>query len=219
MIRHSVYVSILFILFVGCDSYRRKSDIKNFNWNYRTTLAFFDSSLVSFLPDAIHALPARQVGYVHGSFEFFRFNGIILEVSYSDSLAQNLRDKKHLISYSSQDSNLLIVGRLGESTPMRYQKFETSNPWINSSNDIPVPNFYNHNYPEGTYLMDKDPLNNRLPEGYILYVENASPGIFIREDWLTEGLGLPAKWRNGYSRGYAISSDTTKNIIYWLAIW
>lgn len=212
-------ICILLIFLGGCDSYHRKIDIQNFNRNYHYKLSFFDSCLTSIFPKDINTLPARQFGYAYSSHKYFRFNGLILEIPYTDSLAKELKDEKCVAIYSSQDSNLLIVGRLGESTPMRYQKFETSNPWINSSNDIPVPNFYNHNYPEGTYLMDKDPLNNRLPEGYILYVENAFPGVFIREDWLTEGLGLPAKWRNGYSRGYAISSDTTKSIVYWLAIW
>ena len=40
----------------------------------------------------------------------------MLELPYSDSLANELKNGKHVAVYSSQDSNLLIVGRLGEST-------------------------------------------------------------------------------------------------------
>lgn len=217
--RAVVYISLMLILSIGCDSYMKKVDIRNFNANYHESLSFFDSSLISIFPAFVNTLPAIQIGYVHFAYEYYRYSGIILEVPYSDSLALKLINSNHVAVYPSFDSNLLIVGRLGESTIEHYRKFEKLYPWENSNGYIPVPNFYDRNYPDGTYLVDKDPLNNRLPLGYTLYIVDASPGIFIKKEWLTEGLGLPAKWKNGYSRGYALSSDTTKSIIYWLVIW
>lgn len=59
-----------------------------------------------------NSLPARIKGYALHSFEYYRFNGMVLEVPYSDSLARALANSKFKIAYSSQDSNLLIVGRL-----------------------------------------------------------------------------------------------------------
>lgn len=212
-------ILLLLIIFGGCkyDSMERAK--AEFNKDYLKSRSMFDSSLVSIFPSYVHSLYSRIIGYALDSYEYYRFNGMILEVSYSDSLARALANSKFKIAYSSQDSNLLIVGRLGESTLERYREFEKNYPWSNSKGYIPVPNFYEHNYPIGTHPGITDPLNNRLPEGYTIYVVDASPGIYIKKEWLTEGLGLPPEWKNGYSRGYAISSDTTKNIIYWLAIW
>ena len=212
-------IFLLLIILGGCKYDVAERVRREFNMNYLKTSSMFDSSLVSIFPSYVNSLPARIKGYALHSFEYYRFNGMVLEVPYSDSLARALPNSKFKIAYSSQDSNLLIVGRLGESTLERYREFEKNYPWSNSKGYIPVPNFYEHNYLFGTSRIDRDPLNNRLPEGYTIYVVDASPGIYIKKEWLTEGLGLPPEWKNGYSRGYAISSDTTKNIIYWLAIW
>ncbi|WP_294143063.1 hypothetical protein [uncultured Sanguibacteroides sp.] len=212
-------ILLLFMMLNGCNYDPVERARTEFNKNYLRTRSVFDSSLVSTFPVYVYDSPAIIKGYTFASYEYYKFNGMILEVPYSDSLAQALVRNKYKIAYSSQDSNLLIVGRLGESTVERYREFEKSYPWSNSEGYIPVPNFYEHNYSIETSLGDIDPLNNRLPEGYTIYVVDASPGIYIKKEWLTEGLGLPPEWKNGYSRGYAISSDTTKNIIYWLAIW
>lgn len=217
--RAIIYIGLVLILSVGCDSYMKKVGIRNFNANYHESLAFFDSSLISIFPAFVNTLPASQIGYVHFAYEYYRFSGIILEVPYSDTLVLKLVNSKHVAEYPSCDSNLLIVGRLGESTVERYRKFEKLYPWESSRGYIPVPNFYRHSYDLGVHRADQDPLNNRLSAGYTLYVVDASPGVFIKKEWLTEGLGLPLEWKNGYSRGYAISSDTTKSIIYWLVIW
>ena len=210
---------LLIIILGGCKYDTAERVNKEFNKEYLKIRSMFDSSLVTIFPFYVHSSYSRIRGYTLGSYEYYRFNGMILEVSYSDSLARALANSKFKIAYSSQDSNLLIVGRLGESTLERYREFGKNYSWSKSKDYIPVPNFYEHNYPLGTHPGITDPLNNRLPEGYTIYVVDASPGIYIKKEWLTEGLGLPPEWKNGYSRGYAISSDTTKNIIYWLAIW
>lgn len=210
---------LLGMVVVGCitDPVRRAR--MEFNKGYLDSRSTFDTALVSIFPAYVHGLSGGYIGYALSSFKYYRFNGLILKLPYADSLATELVNHKHVAVYDSQDSNLLIVGRLGESTDERYREFEKKYPWENSQGYIPVPNFYELNYSPDVHRVDYDPLNNRLPVGYLLYVVDASPGIYIRKDWLTEGMGLPPEWKNGYSRGYAISSDTTQNIIYWLAIW
>lgn len=212
-----IFLSI--ILCEGCKYNSGNPAMKEFNQIYSNSRSMFDSTLVSIFPLHVNTFSASCIGYAHLSYEYYKYSGLILELPYSDSLARELISSKHVAIYSSQDTNLLIVGRLGEASLIRYKKFEKNYSWERSEGYIPVPNFYELNYADGVHRADRDPLNNRLPLGYSLYIVDASPGIFIREDWLTEGLGLPPEWKNGYSRGYAISSDTTKNIVYWLAIW
>lgn len=212
-------IILLLITFICCEYDPVERARMEFNKDYLRSRSLFDTTLVSIFPTYVYASPAKIHGYAHASYEYYRFNGLILEVPYSDSLANLLISTQYVASYTSMDSNLLIVGRFGESTPEYYRKFEANFSWSTTKGYIPVPNFYRHNYDIGVHIADQDPLNNRLPAGYTLYVVDASPGIFIKREWLTEGLGLPLEWKNGYSRGYAISSDTTKSIIYWLAIW
>ena len=42
--------------------------------------------------------------------------------------------------------------------------------------------------------------------------------IYINKEYLSKGVCMPKKWRNGYSRGIAID-DTESMVIYWLEIW
>ena len=207
------------VIVFGCMTDPARKARIEFNKVYLDSRSTFDSALVSIFPTYVYEPIADCIGFAYSSYKYYRFNGLMLELPYSDSLANKLKNGNHVAVYSSQDSNLLIVGRLGESTNNKYRKFEKSYPWDNSKGYIPVPNFYRRNYSPEVHRADYDPLNNRLPAGYHLYIVDASPGIYIKKEWLTEGMGLPPEWKNGYSRGYAISSDTTQHIIYWLAIW
>lgn len=44
------------------------------------------------------------------------------------------------------------------------------------------------------------------------------PGRFIESEYLKAKENLPAKWENGYSKGYAFN-NSEQTIMYWLIIW
>ncbi len=61
-------------------------------------------------------------------------------------------------------------------------------------------------------------IKNNIDENINLYILDSKPGEFIKQEYLSNGIGLPSKWRNGYSSGIAING--ARNIvIYWLEIW
>lgn len=50
-----------------------------------------------------------------------------------------------------------------------------------------------------------------------IYVIGAEQGKFLNDDALSiDGVGLTEEWRNGYTRGMAISGKT---VAYWLEVW
>lgn len=215
--RKQILLCLIFAsLFSSCSV---KLTQERFNTQYIAAKSKFADSLTNIFPKQVDAHFSELIGSIGPSlaFEYGHFTGLILCVPYSDTLVLSLRNKLYKIKYSSTDENLLIVGRLGESTDEEYEKWEQN--YDKNKDYVPVPNFYRLNYDTDTFASDRDPLNNKLPEGYTIYVVDAYPGVFIKEEWLTQGKGLPKEWKNGYSRGYAISKDKSKNIVYWLIVW
>ncbi len=64
----------------------------------------------------------------------------------------------------------------------------------------------------------EDKIKNEIDDKMTLYIVDSQPGVFIKKKNLSTGNGLPKKWRNGYSRGIAITQDGDI-AIYWLEIW
>ena len=76
----------------------------------------------------------------------------------------------------------------------------------------PIPNFSNFSaYNTNTTVC-------KLPKDFSIYVLESKPGIFLKENQLTDGEYMPKVWKHGYSKGVAISSKR-KEMIYWVIIW
>lgn len=132
-----------------------------------------------------------------------------------DSLIKQL-ETKSIARYSSSDSCLLVVNR-----------FETNETYENRLDIeiadstkidkpcydklLPIPNFINSNYPtskSGLKLNDK----------FNIYVLDVKSGKYGGKYDLNPSPQMPFSWKNGYSRGIALSEEE-KTIIYWTIIW
>ena len=84
-----------------------------------------------------------------------------------------------------------------------------------TKNYIPIPDFNSllgRSYPD--FFSKEGKLNNN----FVIYILKAEPGDFIPMNDISNGIGLPDTWRNGYSSGIAINK--TENIaIYWIEVW
>lgn len=109
------------------------------------------------------------------------------------------------------DSCLLIIQRFGLYEKEKYNDYSDS--LFKSCNcfSLPIPDFTNLN----KYLHNSSYL---LPEDFTIYVIDAKPGSFMDSICLSQGLGLPESWRNGFSKGIAVSKNRNA-IIYWLDVW
>jgi hypothetical protein len=149
-----------------------------------------------------------------------------------DSLKKLLNNIYTANIYSASDSCLLIVGdknnNITNGEELFIDMFKTNDEIIQSDTggrfdsisqanlkilSLPVPNFSMVNY--NTLVVTKD---NRLTEDFILYVLDAKSGKFLLDKRLSNGYGLPDVWKNGYSKGIAISKKRNL-VLYWLEIW
>jgi len=127
----------------------------------------------------------------------------------------NKLEKKSIAIYNANDTCLLIVNRFA--TEGNYYDVSPSKTELELvdkncySKLFPIPNFWHNDLTtEETYC--------KLPPDFRLYVIDAKSGKYFDEKYLTDGRYMPQEWKNGYSKGVAVSKK--RNIaIYWLNIW
>lgn len=78
-------------------------------------------------------------------------------------------------------------------------------------NMFPIPNFID--YPKVS-PTDTFALGN----SFTIYILEAKPGIHFDKYDLRPFDHMPNKWKNGYSKGMALS-ETQRTVIYWGLIW
>lgn len=191
---------VLMIFLLGCNSSNKFTDINELNMQQ-----------LSRIPDSLSYIFPRVLDsdalIYSGLYEGVENHMYMLAVPHSDTLFNNIASNNFLAQYSSYDPNLIIVGRnVFKDDSIRVEFNE---------NYIPIPNFAPINCSGDIVDLNKD----RLPKEYTIYVLDASYGKFVKNSWLSEGMGLPEKWKNGYSMGYAMSSNRKDKIIYWLIMW
>jgi len=123
--------------------------------------------------------------------------------------------KKSIVHYQASDTCLLIVNRF-ESTDT-YESFEKSAIADSSLIDrscystlLPIPNFVSYSKPEVLAM--------KLSSDFTVYVLEAKPGKATKKYTMEPSPQMPENWKNGSSKGIAIS-EKNKTIIYWVIIW
>jgi len=137
-------------------------------------------------------------------------------VAEKDILEEKNKAKKLAVAkYNSKEKCLLIVNR--------FETFETNenlkNPEIDSlkieneceKNLYPIPNFID-------YHVQNKVNDLKLDDSFEVYVFEAKQGNNFAEYQLLPCSQMPEKWKNGYSKGIAIS-ESKKIVIYWSVMW
>ena len=105
-----------------------------------------------------------------------------------------------------------LVG--GFSDSLNFVENGTSNNELKSFEAIPIPSF--------TEILNNSELMIQQKKIDIAKLEvfliDAKPGIFIKQDFLSNNPNLSSQWKNGYNKGIAINSEESE-IIYWFQIW
>jgi len=123
------------------------------------------------------------------------------------------RNYKILAKINPQDSCNLIVPWF---SPFHHTIAEFDSCYdrlIKNCNNIslPIPNFANE-----TELLQIDGI--RLPIDFKIYLLEIDKNKPFDYSYKYAGHGLPTEWKNGYSKGVAISEER-KIIIYWFDAW
>lgn len=121
-----------------------------------------------------------------------------------------------IAEYLSSADELLVLNRFTTNKNYGYPDSDEINEDlidVEGYRDLyPVPNF--SNFTE----YQSDATHCKLSDDFIILVLDAKPGKFLNEDNLTQGKYMPVDWKNGYSKGVAVS-EKRKIIIYWVIIW
>lgn len=144
------------------------------------------------------------------------FYGYGINQNELDGISRQIKDKA-IARYHAQDSCLLIINRF----ETKESKDSLLTPVISDRNLInkkcytdkyPIPNFV-------AYKEYNPKRALRLDDTFEIYVLEAKKV----KNWGKQfGLGpdpqMPDQWKNGYSKGVAISMQK-KTIVYWMVIW
>lgn len=231
---------VFLILLTSCTF---MSNDKNSSYQYylNTYSSIFNDTLLSHFPNNVDSL----FDFYHcrsknenPEEQFLKRNSLVLinQVSNTtkDSVKQTVVNAKQIIN--SFDSCALIVNAINQQEPDLYDEFnritklskhENIEKEIDSllfelvafrqqncnSLTLPIPNFS----PLHFYEYEITSLN-RLTDDFVLYILDAKSGKYLPKEYLTTGLGMPDNWKNGFSKGIAIS-ENRNIIVYWLEIW
>lgn len=217
MIRNIFLLLIVFFCFSGCSQNRKKENpIHNtLQQRYDETVSFFGKDLMKHFPvkiDFSKTLFTESFSPKMGNLEVKLWNTSPLSniSSFENEIKSNC-----IAEYSASDSCLLIVNPFIDlDSPVGYSPTiseEQMNFRMCAKDKYPVPNFWHNDY---TTSHNKC----RLPDDFVIYVLDAQSGKFMKEDLLTQGKYLPSSWRNGFSRGVAIS-EFQEVAIYWVIVW
>lgn len=215
------FYSFLVIILIGCANKRpdhKTADskaAKDINEKYVKTKAFFENSMVNHFPNHLnedYVTFSESLSPEFGNLDFILINRIKDE----QFLKLKAESKAKSIGiYNAGDSCLLVVNRFVNSDNF-YKINSTSFDLKLINRDCynklyPVPNFWHNDF-------TTDSTDCKLPIDFDIYVLDANMGRFLKEKYPTEGSFMPETWRNGFSKGIAIS-EKRKIIIYWLVIW
>ncbi|ATP58026.1 hypothetical protein CPT03_16910 [Pedobacter ginsengisoli] len=132
---------------------------------------------------------------------------------------QNLNNKFKKLAiakYRSSDSCLSIINRFETTETDENQKMPVIDMSLLNNgcyiNKYPIPNFVNYeNYNRDRAL--------RLDDAFVIYVlECKKVDSWKAKFNMGPNIQMPENWKNGYSKGVAISQQN-QTVIYWTVIW
>jgi hypothetical protein len=124
--------------------------------------------------------------------------------------------KTAIAMYNSKDKCLLVVNRFETIDTYENRKDVEiiDSTKVNQDcykNQYPIPNFINYDNP-------KKNSNLKLDGDFDIYVLEAKSGNYFKEFDLIPNPQMPIHWKNGYTKGIAIS-ESKKIVIYWSVMW
>lgn len=208
IINSSIVITIL-LAFCTCNFPNRKpGGVKAKNEKYYTSLNRFSKSMINHFPDKVN-----EKSHLYESFSPEVGEVGIHLMTFFETTP---RIDNYIARYKPAEDSLLVINRFANSKNYGYNILISTNDSIQIEKEFflgkyPVPNFWSNIY-------STDSTTCKLPNDFILYVIEAKPGKFVDNSMLTDGRCMPKKWKNGFSKGIAISEER-KIAIYWLVIW
>jgi hypothetical protein len=203
----SIFVFLIFLVQCSGQSISKKND------NYAKAKLKFETNLTNHFPVTIqtsHSIficnEAPEINKL--SFYLYEFG---INENTLDSLI-NICNLKNLTNYNWEDSCLLIVHKNETIEPFDDETVEIIN---NDSSfcqniNLPIPNFIDLKSPNSEFGISID-------KTFKIFVLETKAGNGSKNK-MAPLLSMPKLWRNGFSRGYAISKEKSV-LVYWMIQW
>lgn len=215
------YITLLLLaLCFGCTNKKKDKTIEELilvelNVKYEESISFFGKDMVAHFPKKINDKSGSFTNSFSpelGNLELVLFN--VLESNNISNIIKEFEDKSIAI-YSASDSCLLVVNRfVSQNNHYKVEPTKEELQLVDKdcySDLYPIPNFWHNDY-------TTDKTECKLPKDFTIYVLESKHGKFVENNLLTDGRFMPDEWKNGFSKGVAISKN--RNVIfYWLIIW
>ncbi|SFJ20409.1 hypothetical protein [Myroides guanonis] len=219
------YISLIVLtsLFIQCKGNILK--LREDNNEYKNEyLAKFDSEFINHFPNE---LGTSRYTLLSSENTKRGFVGLLL-YEYDMNIDSLIGIEKGLKSkavrkYDSSDNCLLVINRFDTNETYVYPKLiilpdsvEVNRPCFEGL--LPIPKFFNYenevSNPSQKALNNKQDYETMLPAGFNIYVLEAKSGNYFDKYDLIPNRQMPNGWKNGYSKGVAISLND-KSIAYW----
>jgi len=220
-----IIIFCILIMYITACSQNKKNVRNIFENDYKFKLSLFDSKLTNYfpklLPEGVRTISATYLNETLGKY-CFGVKYIFLAAYYPKEEFQANKQKFDLISkavYNPTDTTLLLVFSYADKTEIEgkiYYNGEKperqllAKKNVTTATSLPIPLFEPDIY--------KGIAPYGLSEDFKMYVFDAKPGKFIKEEYLQECDCLPEKWKHGYSKGVALS-EKQQIVIYWTIVW
>ena len=145
--------------------------------------------------------------------------GLLLLEKFSDSKSiieiRNQISKLAIAKYYSKDNFLLIVNQFetyDSNEKMTMPKIDSLSILRDcEKKKFPIPNFID---------FKQENKNNKLhiDDSFELFILESKPNNYFKKFKLQQNPQMCYKWKNGYSKGVAISTKNNE-IIYWSILW
>lgn len=214
MMKKIILLNVIIFCILSCHN--RSVDSLD-NQKYTEAKNNFNRKLVDHFPKAVTSYPFQTINSknISKSDVCFMLYEYEKDLKTIDSVVRSL-EKKSLAKYSSNDSCLLIVNRF--ETLKTYENREdviiSDSTKINQDcfkNLYPIPSFIEYEFANGKNGI-------YLENNFDIYVLEAKNGNWFKEFKMMPNPQMPENWKNGYSKGIAVSRER-KKLIYWSVIW
>jgi hypothetical protein len=216
-------ILIISVFIVSCQG--RNLILNEVNERYKNHhLKKFNQDFVSHFPDKISSLSNRVISTENVPRGFIGM--LLYEYNINVDSLIKIEDRLKSISikkYNSDADCLLVINRFDtlESSKFPEGIILPDSVQLNKScydTLLPIPKFYE--YESEVYHPKKQQNRNEvegetmLPSGFNIYVLEAKPGKYFEKYDIIPNRQMPDGWKNGYSKGVAISVKY-QTIIYW----
>lgn len=198
--KNKLYILFLIVTLQSCLNLTDLEHQAEYIKSYRS----FDKELVDHFPLKV---PNNWTHVSYGTPDYINewssTTGLELEIRITsknkfEKLKEQLTENVSVLKNSS-DSCFLIVDS------------EENSRLINCESFYPIPQETIYEYNDRNEEWIK-------VENCEIAILDYKPGKFIESEYLKVKENLPAKWGNGYSKGYAFN-NSEQTIMYWLIIW